>query len=204
MINVFESPAKLDAFGAKLMPILQEMGIEAKPTVFEIYNSLKGNRARRPYKRLLRTAFQGDVFRRIAISGCEGETVEPSSELPASNFHAATLRFRENDVHILCNAIYPDIGFTQIEPRSKPVLPFADAQVYEKEFKVHGFEPLSAQRVDVRRFRARLRIPRKTRNRCHQILEASMLGASDLQLLGVRRPEAPILTFNGALLIIIL
>ncbi len=38
VIDVFESQAKLDAFGAKLMPILQEMGIEAKPTVFETYN----------------------------------------------------------------------------------------------------------------------------------------------------------------------
>ncbi|HXA20534.1 MAG TPA: hypothetical protein VN380_26375 [Thermoanaerobaculia bacterium] len=38
VINVFESPAKLDAFGAKLGPILQDMGITAKPTIFEIYN----------------------------------------------------------------------------------------------------------------------------------------------------------------------
>ena len=42
VINVFESPAKLDAFGAKLMPILQDMGIEAKPTVFEVYNIIEG------------------------------------------------------------------------------------------------------------------------------------------------------------------
>lgn len=42
VINVFESPAKLDAFGAKLMPILQDMGIEAKPTVLEIYNIIDG------------------------------------------------------------------------------------------------------------------------------------------------------------------
>ena len=38
VINVFDSAAKLDAFGARLMPILQEMGIEAKPTVAEVYN----------------------------------------------------------------------------------------------------------------------------------------------------------------------
>ena len=38
VIDVFESPAKLDAFGVKLMPILQEMGIEAKATVLEVYN----------------------------------------------------------------------------------------------------------------------------------------------------------------------
>ena len=42
VINVFESQAKLDAFGAKLMPILRDMGIEAKPTVFEIYNIIEG------------------------------------------------------------------------------------------------------------------------------------------------------------------
>jgi hypothetical protein len=42
VINVFESPAKLDAFGAKLMPILQEMGIEATPTVSEVYNIIEG------------------------------------------------------------------------------------------------------------------------------------------------------------------
>jgi hypothetical protein len=42
VINVFESQARLDAFGAKLMPILQEMGIEAKPKVFPIYNIIAG------------------------------------------------------------------------------------------------------------------------------------------------------------------
>lgn len=42
VIDVFESSAKLDAFGAKLMPILQDMGIEAKPTVFEVYNIIEG------------------------------------------------------------------------------------------------------------------------------------------------------------------
>ena len=42
VINVFESQAKLDAFGAKLAPILQEMEIEAKPTVFEVYNVIEG------------------------------------------------------------------------------------------------------------------------------------------------------------------
>ncbi len=38
VIDVFESQAKLDAFGAKLMPILQDMGIEAKASVLEVYN----------------------------------------------------------------------------------------------------------------------------------------------------------------------
>jgi len=42
VINVFESAAKLDAFGATLMPILQDMGIEAKPTVYEVYNIIEG------------------------------------------------------------------------------------------------------------------------------------------------------------------
>jgi hypothetical protein len=38
VIDVFESPAKLEAFGAQLMPILQDLGIRAKPAVFEVYN----------------------------------------------------------------------------------------------------------------------------------------------------------------------
>jgi len=42
VIDVFESQAKLDAFGAKLIPILQEMGIKAKPTVFEVYSIIEG------------------------------------------------------------------------------------------------------------------------------------------------------------------
>jgi hypothetical protein len=42
VIDVFESQAKLDAFGAKLMPILKDMGIEAKPTVFDVYNTIEG------------------------------------------------------------------------------------------------------------------------------------------------------------------
>ncbi len=42
VINVFENQAKFDAFGATLVPILQDMGIEAKPTIFEIYNIIEG------------------------------------------------------------------------------------------------------------------------------------------------------------------
>ena len=42
VVNVFDSAAKLDAFGARLMPILQEMSIEAKPTVAEVYNIIAG------------------------------------------------------------------------------------------------------------------------------------------------------------------
>src|SRR5437868_4322193 len=41
VINVFENQAKLEAFGAKLLPILQEMGIEAKPAIFEVYNIIE-------------------------------------------------------------------------------------------------------------------------------------------------------------------
>lgn len=41
VIDVFESQAKLDAFGAKLGPILQEMGISTKATVFEVYNIIE-------------------------------------------------------------------------------------------------------------------------------------------------------------------
>ena len=37
VIDIFESQAKFDAFGVKLMPILQDMGIEGKPTIFEVY-----------------------------------------------------------------------------------------------------------------------------------------------------------------------
>jgi hypothetical protein len=42
VIDVFESRVKLDAFGAKLMPLLQELGIEAKPTVLEVHNIICG------------------------------------------------------------------------------------------------------------------------------------------------------------------
>ena len=42
VIDVFESQAKLDALGEKLAPILQDIGIVAKPTVFEIYNIIEG------------------------------------------------------------------------------------------------------------------------------------------------------------------
>ena len=44
VIDVFESPAKLEAFGAKLLPILNEMGIEAKATISEVYNIIEGNK----------------------------------------------------------------------------------------------------------------------------------------------------------------
>ena len=42
VLDVFESQAKLDAFNEKLGPILQDVGIEGKTTVFEIYNIIEG------------------------------------------------------------------------------------------------------------------------------------------------------------------
>ena len=42
VIDVFESQAKLDAFGAKLMPILLEMGITASAAVDEVYAIIQG------------------------------------------------------------------------------------------------------------------------------------------------------------------
>ena len=42
VINVYENEAKLEAFGAKLMPILLDMNITAKPQIFEIYNIIVG------------------------------------------------------------------------------------------------------------------------------------------------------------------
>jgi hypothetical protein len=42
VVNVFESQAKFESFGAKLGPILQEMGITAKPKVFDVYSIIEG------------------------------------------------------------------------------------------------------------------------------------------------------------------
>ena len=42
VIDIFESQAKLEAFGAALMPILQEMGVEATPTIHEVYSIIEG------------------------------------------------------------------------------------------------------------------------------------------------------------------
>lgn len=42
VIDVFESQATLDAFGSKLVPTLQELGVEALPSVTEIYNIIEG------------------------------------------------------------------------------------------------------------------------------------------------------------------
>jgi len=38
VIDIYESRAKLDAFAARLVPILQELGITAKPAIFDVYN----------------------------------------------------------------------------------------------------------------------------------------------------------------------
>jgi hypothetical protein len=43
VIDIFDSPAKLEAFGAKLMPILQRHGVKATPEVIgEVYNVIPG------------------------------------------------------------------------------------------------------------------------------------------------------------------
>ena len=42
VIDIFENPAKLEAFGAQLGPLLQAVGIEATPTVEQVYNVIAG------------------------------------------------------------------------------------------------------------------------------------------------------------------
>jgi hypothetical protein len=43
VIDIFESPAKLEAFGAKLMPILEKYGVSARPDVLgEAHNAVVG------------------------------------------------------------------------------------------------------------------------------------------------------------------
>ena len=42
VIDVFENPAKLEAFGAQLAPLLQAAGIEAKPGIEEVYRIIAG------------------------------------------------------------------------------------------------------------------------------------------------------------------
>ena len=42
VLDVFENETKLYAFGAKLMPLLQELGITARPQVFEVHNIIAG------------------------------------------------------------------------------------------------------------------------------------------------------------------
>ena len=43
VVDVFESPAKLEAFGAKLMPILQKYDVNARPEVLgESHNAVVG------------------------------------------------------------------------------------------------------------------------------------------------------------------
>ena len=42
VIDVFETPAKLEAFGAKLMPILTELGVRAVPNPVPAHNIIKG------------------------------------------------------------------------------------------------------------------------------------------------------------------
>ena len=42
VIDVFENPTKLDAFGQKLVPLLRDLGIQAVPTPFDAYNIIWG------------------------------------------------------------------------------------------------------------------------------------------------------------------
>jgi hypothetical protein len=42
VIDVYDSPESLNAFGAALMPILQELGIEAVPDIQPIHNTIQG------------------------------------------------------------------------------------------------------------------------------------------------------------------
>lgn len=42
VIDVYDSPASLDAFGAVLVPILQGMGIEVEPDVQPVHNIIPG------------------------------------------------------------------------------------------------------------------------------------------------------------------
>lgn len=48
VIDIYESPAKLEAFGGKLMPILQKHGVAARPEVLgAAHNAVVGPDARR-------------------------------------------------------------------------------------------------------------------------------------------------------------
>lgn len=42
VIDIFETSAQLEAFGAKLAPILQEFGIEAVPSMSPVHNIIHG------------------------------------------------------------------------------------------------------------------------------------------------------------------
>jgi hypothetical protein len=43
VIDVFDAPAKLEAFGARLMPVLQKHGVHARPEVLgEVHNAIAG------------------------------------------------------------------------------------------------------------------------------------------------------------------
>ena len=42
VIDVFDSPESFQAFGSTLVPILQELGVEAAPDVQAVHNIIKG------------------------------------------------------------------------------------------------------------------------------------------------------------------
>jgi hypothetical protein len=42
VIDVYDSPQSLEAFGGTLQPILQELGIVAQPDIQEVYKIIRG------------------------------------------------------------------------------------------------------------------------------------------------------------------
>lgn len=42
VVDVYDSPQSLEAFGKKLVPILEQMGIKAEPEVHDAINIVKG------------------------------------------------------------------------------------------------------------------------------------------------------------------
>jgi hypothetical protein len=42
VIDVYDSPQSLESFGRTLMPILQELGIEATPRIEQAHNTIAG------------------------------------------------------------------------------------------------------------------------------------------------------------------
>jgi hypothetical protein len=42
VVDVYDSPESMQAFGQTLVPILQDMGIHARPEVQEVYKTIDG------------------------------------------------------------------------------------------------------------------------------------------------------------------
>jgi len=43
--DIWDSTESFEQFGQKLMPILQELGIEGEPEIFEVHNIIEGAKA---------------------------------------------------------------------------------------------------------------------------------------------------------------